>query len=292
METAVDHATDQPLTEGANAHGIGEGKYRRCNPTPVHIGPMGDGWGKCQHMVGCPLGHRCHLNTLIDRYERVERLLSEAMARDCPDVDDIDYLTERAERTRLALDTQYEPHVALWARHDAQRAHSRNREKLHKGAWAFTLTYSPVKHGWSKDEAQAVMSEAIRRLRHYYRNELVEFDAIGEYTQAGLPHVHGHYRLNGGLRMTTKNFKRAYPIWNPKVRIGKGHEGGYHEPASRDSDYSGYIQKDLDESWLVVSTTRDVDRTQEANLPEASDDEAQASVSSSRSTSDAEPSHR
>jgi len=161
--------------------------------------------------------------------------------------------------------------------------HERNRQKLHKGAWAFTLTYSPVKHGWSKEEAQEAMREAIKRLRHYYRHEIVEFEAVGEWTQAGLPHIHGHYRLDAGKRMTTKNFKRAYPIWNPNARMGKGHEGGYHEPAKSDSDYSGYIRKDLDESWLVVSTNLDAPQ----DVPPSEDDQAQEAERTASPSTDA-----
>lgn len=266
METAVDHATDRTLTEGANAAGIGEGNHpKRCDPEPVHIGPG-------QHLIGCPFGHRCQLNELIDKVNRWETLLMEAMDKDCPDVDDIDWLTDRVTRYRERMEAQLAPHTELWAKHDQARVHQRNIEKQHKGAWAFTLTYSPAKTGWDKEEAMATMREAIRRLRHYYRHEIEEFEAVGELTQAGLPHVHGLYRLTGGKRMTTKNFKRAYPIWDPKSRMGSGHVGGYHQPAKSDSDYSGYIQKDLDDAWLVESTTNAV----QTSGPEEARDEVQA----------------
>lgn len=238
------NATDQILTEGAYAHGNAEGKYRRCDASVTHV-------SKGHNISTCPLGHRCWHNIHIERLERCERRLAECMDKDCPEVDTIDCLTELVERYLAAYTQSYEVHKVRWDHIEKELAHAKNIEKLHKGSWAFTLTYSPLKHGWTKDEAQAVMKEAIRRLRHYYRNELVEFEAIGEWTQAGLPHVHGHYLLQQGKRITTKNFKRAYPIWNPNHRMGKGHEGGYHEPARSDADYTGYIGKDLDDAWLV-----------------------------------------
>lgn len=256
-------ATDQPLTEGANAHGTGEGKYQRC-AGPHDVVRVAKG----HSILTCPLGHRCFQNDYIDQMERLERRFMDEMDRDCPDVDAIDDLAERIERCVQHINRYYPAHQERWAYIDREVAHAKNVEKLHKGSWAFTLTYSPAKHGWDKEEAQGVMREAIRRLRHYYRNEIVEFEAIGEWTQAGLPHVHGHYLLNGGKRITTKNFKRAYPIWNPNHRMGKGHEGGYHEPAKSDADYTGYIGKDLDEAWLVETYPNG---SIEANLPEAHD---------------------
>lgn len=248
------NAADHNLTEDAHAHGNAEGIHRRCNPAPVHIGKM-EGWGKQEFMTGCPLLHSslCRLNGWWEELEMAEARLATLMDRDCPDVDAIDYWTDRICRIEERMAPTLAEHQSLWDRHEKQLAHCRNAEKLHKGSWAFTLTYSPSKHGWDKEEAQAAMTEALRRLQHYYRNEIIEFHACGEYTQSGQPHVHGHYSLTDGKRMTTKNFKRAYPIWNPNHRIGKGHEGGYHEPAKSDSDYSGYIQKDLDDAWVVIS---------------------------------------
>lgn len=212
----------------------------------------------------------------IETYERANRRVYVATTEEWDDVAKWEHSRDKAW-TRLR-DSQAE-HDTYATNRAKELAHQRNKDKLHKGAWAFTLTYSPQKHGWNKEEAQEAMREAIKRLRHYYRHEIEEFDAVGEWTQAGYPHVHGHYRLHAGKRMTTKNFKRAYPIWNPNTKIGKGHEGGYHEPAKSDSDYSGYIQKDLDTTWLVVSTTHapQTDVSQEAHDEVEEDDEASAS---------------
>lgn len=259
-------ATDQTLTEGAYAHGIGEGKYRCCNHLNLLDPTIEE---RFSARDTCPNWlERCNHNDLIETYERMNRRVYVATIEDW---DDVEIWEQKRDKAWDRLVTSQAEHNARAERRQKELAHQRNKEKLHKGAWTFTLTYSPLKHGWDKPEAQAVMSEAIKRLRHYYRNEIEEFEAVGEWTQAGLPHIHGYYRLNGGKRITTKNFKRAYPIWNPDHRIGKGHEGGYHEPAKSDSDYSGYIQKDLDDAWLVVSTT--LDANQAPDLPEAQDDE-------------------
>lgn len=269
METAVDHATDRTLTEGANAHGIGEGNIRPCDKCRRQE----DASQWVEHVDACPNWNHpypCAHNALIDEYQRSNRRVYVATTEGW---DDVDHQVARRDKAWDKLVASQQAHDDYVARRQREQAHKRNAEKLHKGAWAFTLTYSPAKHGWGKEEAQSAMREAIRRLRHYYRHEIEEFEAVGEWTQAGLPHVHGWYRLTAGKRMTTKNFKRAFPIWNPNHRMGKGHEGGYHEPAKSDSDYAGYIQKDLDDAWLVESTTTNA---VQACVSEAQDDEAEA----------------
>jgi len=152
---------------------------------------------------------------------------------------------------------------------------NRRNAKAKLGPWEFTLTYSPTKHGWSVDEAKDAMRTAMERLTRYYREELEELHATGEYTQAGHPHVHCWYRLTGGHKITTKSFKRAYPIWNPNHKTGpRGHEGGHHEPVKRTSDFAGYVEKDLHTSWLTYNITNEPDETQ-ANVSEAEDDASQ-----------------
>lgn len=228
------HATDGTLTEGADAHGIREGSGYRCPvvTTLECLCPQ-----RAYHTPACAC-----LQCSNARLNRLEWLAT--------DSEDPELYLPTIERAQHQVERAHQ-HVDHAQRIIADReAHRRNREKMHKGAWAFTLTYSPTQHQWSKEEAQTAMRTAIARLRHYYRNEIEEFEAVGEYTQSGAPHVHGHYRLTNGKRMTTKNFRRAYPIWNPKRKCGKGHEGGYHEPAHRDSDYAGYIQKDIDAAWM------------------------------------------
>lgn len=123
------------------------------------------------------------------------------------------------------------------------------------GPREFTFTYG--EHFADPEEAKRVMAQAIDRLTRYYKDEIIEFHAVGEYTQAGRPHIHGWYHLNDGLKITDKNFKRAYPPWNPKRKLGKGFEGGHHATIERVSDFHGYTEKHLEEAWLVKDITND-----------------------------------
>lgn len=136
------------------------------------------------------------------------------------------------------------------ARSVAQAA--RAREVL--GPREFTLTYS-TKWGWDDDEAKETMRQAVERLTRYYKHEIIEFHAVGEFGTDGRPHVHGWYHLTGGRKITDKNFKRAYNRWNPKRKLGKGFEGGHHASITRISDFAGYAEKHLDEAWLKVDIT-------------------------------------
>lgn len=122
------------------------------------------------------------------------------------------------------------------------------------GPREFTLTYSP---SWyeSDEDAQHAMSTAIERLTRYYKDEIIEFHAVGEFTRDGRSHVHAWYHLSGGRKITDKNFKRAYPHWNPKRKLGKGFEGGHHATITRVSDFSGYTEKHLEEAWLNIHIT-------------------------------------
>lgn len=130
------------------------------------------------------------------------------------------------------------------------------------GPREFTLTYSP---SWfeSDSQAQQAMRLAIERLTKYYKDEIIEFHAVGEYTAAGASHIHAWYHLVGGRKITDKNFKRAYPRWNPKKKLGRGFEGGHHQTINRLADFAGYIEKHLEEAWMVVDINADLE--EEAN---------------------------
>lgn len=142
-----------------------------------------------------------------------------------------------------------------WTRLQEAEQHKANSQAVQQqlGPREFTLTYGD--HFADDEEAKRVMTRAIDRLTRYYKDEIIEFHAIGEYTKAGRAHVHGWYHLEGGLKITDKNFKRAYPPWNPKKKLGKGHEGGHHATISRVSDFYGYTEKHLEEAWLNVNIT-------------------------------------
>lgn len=139
-------------------------------------------------------------------------------------------------------------------RQSVLEARIRNQNEL--GAREFTLTYSP---SWfeSDEEAQRVFRLAVERLTKYYKGEIIDFHAVGEFGSDGRSHVHGWYLLLGGRKITDKNFKRAYLRWNPRKKLGRGFEGGHHATISRISDFSGYIEKHLEEAWLQVDINAD-----------------------------------
>lgn len=144
-----------------------------------------------------------------------------------------------------ALQAELEGRVQKRKLHDQNKANATSQ----LGPREFTLTYSPS-WGWDDDEARATMSAAIERLTRIYKQEIIEFHAVGEFGHDGRPHVHGWYHLVGGRKITDKNFKRVYPKWNPKRKLGKGFEGGHHETIKRISDFAGYAEKHLDEAWM------------------------------------------
>lgn len=140
------------------------------------------------------------------------------------------------------------------------------------GPREFTLTYSP---SWFDDEeARLKMQVAIERLQRYYQKEIVEFHARGEVGKNGQSHVHCYYELKGGVKITDKNFKRAYPHWNPSKKTGKkGFEGGHHETVKVTADFKGYIEEDDAFNWLKVS----INNNQNANEKDLSQEAHQSS---------------
>lgn len=132
---------------------------------------------------------------------------------------------------------------------------SRTKHATHDlGAREFTLTYSPT--WFSDEEARRQMRRAIERICKYYKDgdqRIIQLRAIGEVGSNGLSHVHCFYKLLGGVKITDKNFKRAYPPWDPKIKQGpSGHKGGHHANVKHDADFLGYIEKQADTAWLDI----------------------------------------
>lgn len=213
-------------------------------------------------MFVCPNYHQwweCDHNATIERYRSAQERLGNAHPA-----------TMRALIAAVQSQKEHDDYATTW---EKMRLKKQNREnaKAKLGPHEFTLTYSPRQHGWSRDEAKEQMRTAIERLTRYYREEIEEFHATGEYNASGDPHVHAWYRMEGGRKITTKSFQRAYPIWNPKRRTGpRGHEGGHHEPVKRQADFAGYIEKDLHTAWLKVDITNAL--PQDTTGPQAEDD--------------------
>jgi len=144
---------------------------------------------------------------------------------------------------------QHEAQQLLWELEPTpQRVKSRDI-----GPREFTLTYSPT---WFGDvEARKQFHTALERLVKYYRSEIVQFRAVGEVSKGGLSHVHCYYELEGGKKITDKNFQRAYPRWDTSVKLGKtGHQGGHHATVKDIAGFKGYIEEDLDTTaWLNIN---------------------------------------
>lgn len=179
--------------------------------------------------------------------------------------------TEEGRRLYEELLLDYLHHHEVWHKFmEGYLAWRQKQVKLDKagnngsqlGPREFTFTYG--EHFDDPEEAKRVMSQAIDRLTRYYKDEIIEFHAVGEYTQAGRPHIHGWYHLENGLKITDKNFKRAYPPWNPKRKLGRGFEGGHHATIERVSDFHGYSEKHLEEAWLVKDITNDANDSSHA----------------------------
>jgi len=131
----------------------------------------------------------------------------------------------------------------------SKNAAGNNQHQL--GPREFTFTYTDE---WYENDtdAQTAMRCAVEKLTRYYKDEIIEFHAVGEYTRAGRAHVHCWYHLTGGRKITDKNFKRAWKHWDPKRKLGKGFQGGHHETVNRASDFAGYTEKHLEEAWLNI----------------------------------------
>jgi len=147
------------------------------------------------------------------------------------------------------------------------------------GPREFTFTYSPA---WfeTDEQAQLAMKSAIDKLTKYYSKEIIEFHAVGEYTASGNSHIHAWYHLVGGRKISDKNFKRAWPRWNPKKKLGRGFEGGHHQAVNRLADFAGYIEKHLEESWLIVDINN-ADHEEEVDHEEEGTSTSQSTPASS-----------
>lgn len=142
---------------------------------------------------------------------------------------------------------------------------ARGQGGKHLGAREFTLTYSPQWFG--DNEARRQMIRAIDKLVKYYNEEIKEFVAIGEVGDNGLSHIHAFYELQGGRKITDKNFKRAYPRWNPNRKLGRGFEGGHHATIGRMSNFYGYIEKEKESSWYIYTHDGSKENVQEEGAP-------------------------
>lgn len=227
-------AFDQTLTENANAPGI----RKRAETWAEHLRTRvsnGDTGNEVEYEETDPLGnfyvrewHR--LQALFTPEYRPKTFQSFAEAVRAKQIDQLDW-----DRW-MDLKRMIEPPVQ----------HAKNGRP--KGSWELTLTYSPK---WYQDdlEAQEAFRTAERKLLRTYADELEFYRSVGEFTSDGRAHLHILYRLGSGGKFTDKNLRRFYPHWNPKIKVGKGNQGGHHAVCKSVSDYHGYIQKELKTAW-------------------------------------------
>lgn len=123
----------------------------------------------------------------------------------------------------------------------AQKVDSRKADA--STAYAFTLTmppdYEPKK---PIDEVARLILENGITSKPYDR--AAQWAYVVEHTESGTPHIHGMYKTPSGRRIEQKYFKRYWPLWDEKIKLGHGFKGGYHQKARDEQCYDAYIQKE------------------------------------------------
>lgn len=117
------------------------------------------------------------------------------------------------------------------------------RSEPTKVEYAFTLTMPP------DYKPKKPIEEAARLImEHGQTSKPAQFAShwaiVLEHTDAGTPHVHGVYTTSSGRRIAAKYFKRYWDLWDEKVHLGHGHQGGYHQKARHAQSYAAYIEKE------------------------------------------------
>lgn len=110
----------------------------------------------------------------------------------------------------------------------------------HCGEWAFTITMAPT-DGYTETD----MVEAVKKVLSQQSCPVSKYAWYLEHKQDEThPHIHGIYETESGGRIEAKHFRRAWPIWNEKHKLGAGFRGGYHRPVITSDEYLKYISKD------------------------------------------------
>lgn len=111
--------------------------------------------------------------------------------------------------------------------------------------YAFTLTQPP---GYIKPGGMSIEESAEKLLRHGLTSKpeqkATKWAYVLEHTEQGTPHVHGVYFCESGKRIGDKYFKRYWPLWDTKKKMGQGHQGGYHAQARHNESYENYLTKE------------------------------------------------
>jgi len=127
------------------------------------------------------------------------------------------------------------------ALHPDNNKHPRSAESGTE--YAFTLTMPP-------DHQPAIpLPEVAKKILEYGLTnkpyeKATKWAYVLEHTEKGTPHIHGVYQTESGRRLSSKYFKRYWPLWDEKVILGHGHKGGYHQKARHTESYAAYLEKE------------------------------------------------
>lgn len=136
---------------------------------------------------------------------------------------------------------EFDRAFAEWKRTCPTRASKRGQHKgngTHNGLFAGTLTMPPDS-GLTKED----MIAAMRKILQQRSCPVSKYAWYLERTEQGTPHIHFIYRTVKGGRIEKKHFQRAWALWDESVRMGAGHQGGYHRPVLEEDGYLKYISK-------------------------------------------------
>jgi len=143
--------------------------------------------------------------------------------------------------------------------HESHGAPAPNLKKTHQGngafqgAFAFTLTKAPT-----DDLTEFDMIKAVRKVMSQKSCPVSKYAWYLEYGDDEKklhPHIHGLYETETQGRIEAKHFKRAWPIWDEKHKLGNGFRGGYHRPVRSEEGYEQYIKKDAGKNeWYNIKT--------------------------------------
>lgn len=112
--------------------------------------------------------------------------------------------------------------------------------------YAFTITMPPdFKPKKPLTEITELILTHGRSSKPHYETP-ISWAYVLEHTSSGTPHIHGVYKTPKGHRIEQKYFKRYWPLWDEKIKLGHGHQGGYHQKARHNECYAAYILKEGD----------------------------------------------
>lgn len=134
---------------------------------------------------------------------------------------------------------KYDAHFIAFHGCPATNTHSGNG--LYQGPFAFTLTKSP-----DDDLTEEDMIKAVEKVLNQRSCPVKKYAWYLEYGDPELklhPHIHGMYETESSGRIEAKHWKRAWHVWDEKIKLGHGFRGGYHRPVRQDEKYIQYISK-------------------------------------------------